>query len=176
MNYKNKDVVDKLAKEHSSALVRFLTRRMKSREDAEDIAQAAYLRLYTLDDLNQLSNAKAFLFQVAANMSIDQLRREVLHKNYLDKEISKVSKDLSAMTPEVISLEREIEAKEALYLIHSRLEDLPQNAREAFILSRNKGWTYNQIATQLGVSVSSVEKYILLALKELREAVADVES
>lgn len=176
MNYKNKDVVDKLAKEHSSALVRFLTRRMKSREDAEDIAQAAYLRLYTLDDLNQLSNAKAFLFQVAANMSIDQLRREVLHKNYLDKEISKVSKDLSAMTPEVISLEREIEAKEALYLIHSRLEDLPQNAREAFILSRNKGWTYNQIATQLGVSVSSVEKYILLALKELREAVADIES
>jgi RNA polymerase sigma-70 factor (ECF subfamily) len=149
---------------------------MKSREDAEDIAQAAYLRLYTLDDLNQLSNAKAFLFQVAANMSIDQLRREVLHKNYLDKEISKVSKDLSAMTPEVISLEREIEAKEALYLIHSRLEDLPQNAREAFILSRNKGWTYNQIATQLGVSVSSVEKYILLALKELREAVADIES
>ena len=33
MNYKNKDVVDKLVREHSSALVRFLTRRMKSRED-----------------------------------------------------------------------------------------------------------------------------------------------
>ena len=64
MNYKNKDVVDKLVREHSSALVRFLTRRMKSREDAEDIAQAAYLKLYTLDDLNHLSNAKAFLFQV----------------------------------------------------------------------------------------------------------------
>ena len=179
MNYKNKDVVDKLVKEHSSALVRFLTRRMKSREDAEDIAQAAYLRLYTLDDLNRLSNAKAFLFQVAANMSIDQLRREVLHKNYLDKEISKVPKDLSAMatmTPEAISLEREIEAKETLHLIHSRLEDLPQNARQAFVLSRNKGWTYNQIATQLGVSVSSVEKYILSVLKELRELVADVES
>ena len=54
MNYKNKDVVDKLAKEHSLALVRFLTRRMKSREDAEDIAQAAYLRLYTFDDLNSV--------------------------------------------------------------------------------------------------------------------------
>jgi RNA polymerase sigma factor (sigma-70 family) len=95
MNYKNKDGADKLVKEHSSALVRFLTRRMKSREDAEDIAQAAYLRLYTLDDLGRLSNAKAFLFQVAANMSIDQLRPEVLNKNYLDKEISKVPKDRS---------------------------------------------------------------------------------
>jgi RNA polymerase sigma factor (sigma-70 family) len=95
MNYKNKDGADKLVKEQSSALVRFLTRRMKSREDAEDIAQAAYLRLYTLDDLGRLSNAKAFLFQVAANMSIDQLRPEVLNKNYLDKEISKVPKDRS---------------------------------------------------------------------------------
>lgn len=83
---------------------------------------------------------------------------------------------MATMTPEAISLEREIEAKEALHLIHSRLEDLPQNARQAFILSRNKGWTYNQIATQLGVSVSSVEKYILSVLKELREVVADVES
>ena len=45
MNYKNKDVVDKLVKEHSSALVRFLTRRMKSREDAEDIAQAVMMVL-----------------------------------------------------------------------------------------------------------------------------------
>ncbi|MDG1705828.1 MAG: hypothetical protein P8I40_04180 [Porticoccaceae bacterium] len=45
MNYKNKDVVDKLVREHSSALVRFLTRRMKSREDAEDIAQPAYLKI-----------------------------------------------------------------------------------------------------------------------------------
>ena len=178
MNYKNKDVVDKLVKEHSSALVSFLTRRMKSREDAEDIAQAAYLRLYTLDDVDQLSNAKAFLFQVAANMSIDQIRREVLHKNYIDKETSKVTRDLSAManvSPEAISLERELEAKETLRLVHSTLKDLPQNARQAFILSRNKGWTYTQIAKQMGVSVSSVEKYILEVLKQLRHAVAEFE-
>lgn len=178
MNYKNKDVVDKLMKEHSSALVRFLTRRMKSREDAEDIAQAAYLRLYTLDDIDHLSNAKAFLFQVAANMSIDQIRREVLHKNYVDKEIGKVARDPSASattTPETISLERELEAKETLCLVHSTLEALPQNARQAFILSRNRGWTYSQIASQMGVSVSSVEKYILEVLKQLRHAVTQVE-
>ena len=141
MNYKNKDVVDKLVREHSSALVRFLTRRMKSREDAEDIAQSAYLKLYTLDNLDHLSNAKAFLFQVAANMSIDQIRREVLHKNYIDKETSKLPKDLSAMAtsaPQTISLERELEAKETLHLVHSRLQGLPQNARQAFIPAATK--------------------------------------
>ena len=44
MNYKNKDFVDNLVKEHSIKLVRFLTRRMKS---CEDIAQAIFMRLYT---------------------------------------------------------------------------------------------------------------------------------
>ena len=178
MNYKNKALVDKLVKQHSSALLRFLTRRMKSREDAEDIAQATFLRLYTLDNLDHLSNAKAFLFQVAANMSIDQMRREVLHKNYIDREVSKQPRDLSAMAtvaPEGISLERELQPKETLRMVHNSLSELPQNVRQAFILSRSKGWTYGQIAKQQGVSVSSVEKYILEALKQLRGAVDSVD-
>jgi len=174
MNYKNKDFVDNLVKEHSTMLVRFLTRRMKSREDAEDIAQAAFMRLYTLDDVEGLSNAKAFLFQVAANMSIDQLRRQVLHKNYIDRKRPIVSQDQSAMTtvvPDNVSLERELEAQETLRLIYASLEKLPQNARQAFILNRSKGMTYPAIAEQMGVSVSSVEKYILESLKHLRKVV-----
>lgn len=174
MNYKNKDFVDNLAKEHSTMLVRFLTRRMKSREDAEDIAQAAFMRLYTLDDLESLSNAKAFLFQVAANMSIDQLRRQVLHKKYIDRETPAPSKDLSAMAavvPDNVSLERELEAQETLALIYASLTKLPQNVRQAFILNRTKGMTYPVIAKQMGVSVSSVEKYILESLKHLRKVV-----
>ena len=128
MNYKNKDFVDSLVREHGTMLVQFLTRRMKSREDAEDIAQAAFMRLYTLDDLESLSNAKAFLFQVAANMSIDQLRRQVLHKNYIDRETPIISKDPSAMAtavPDNVSLERELEAQETLKLIYASLAKLP---------------------------------------------------
>ena len=111
-------------------------------------------------------------------MSIDQLRREVLHKNYIDKEISKIPRDINAMLsmePDNISLERELEAKETLRLVHRSLEKLPQNIRQAFILSRNKGWTYSQIAKQMNVSVSSVEKYILEVLKHLRHAVEETE-
>jgi RNA polymerase sigma-70 factor (ECF subfamily) len=95
---------------------------MKSREEAEDIAQAAFMRLCTLDDLGSPSNTKAYLFQVAANMSIDQLRRKVLHKNYIDRETPVVSKDLSAMAtalPDNVSLERELEAQETLRLVYA---------------------------------------------------------
>ena len=79
------------------------------------------MRLYTLDDPGELSNAKAFLFQVAANLSIDQLRRKTLHQNYLDREGVKIPGDGSAGLSnffEHIPLEREMEAQgyAALYL------------------------------------------------------------
>jgi len=175
MNYKNKDFVEKLTRQHSATLVRFFARRMKNREDAEDIAQAAFMRLYTLDDPEELSNAKAFLFQIAANLSIDQLRRKVLHQNYLDREGAKVANDGSSVVNgffDNISLEREMEARETLSFIYQSLEALPQNPRQAFILNRAKGLTYGEIAEQMGVSVSSVEKYILEALKHLRVALS----
>ena len=173
MNYNNKEFVENLINEHSSTLVRFLARRMNSLEDAEDIAQAAFIRLYTLDDPEKLSNAKAFLFQVAANMSIDQLRRKVLHQNYLEREGGKrpaMAWQPASSQVEDISLEREMEARETLKNIYASLESLPENPRQAFILNRAKGLTYGEIAEQMGVSVSSVEKYILEALKHLRKA------
>ena len=178
MNYNNKDFVENLISLHSATLVRFLARRMNSREDAEDIAQAAFIRLYTLDNPDKLSNAKAFLFQVAANMSIDQLRRKVLHQNYLEREGAKVPSDSSTPVSaqiENIPLEREMEAKQTLSFIYAALAKLPQNPRQAFILNRAKGLTYGEIASQMGVSVSSVEKYILEALKYLRSALADAD-
>ena len=68
-----------------------------------------------------------------------------------------------------------MEAKETLSFIYQALSDLPQNQRQAFILNRAKGMTYSEIAAQMGVSVSSVEKYILEALKHLRGALAQIE-
>ena len=178
MNYNNKEFVENLMTLHSTTLVRFLARRMSSREDAEDIAQAAFIRLYTLDDPGKLSNAKAFLFQVAANMSIDQLRRKVLHQNYLEREGAKAPSTgpmQVSVQIENIPLEREMEAKQTLSFIYASLASLPQNPRQAFILNRAKGLTYGEIAKQMGVSVSSVEKYILEALKHLRSALAEAE-
>ena len=104
-------------------------------------------------------------------MSIDQLRRQSLHKNYLETEKKKATLedgDAGIGKEMEVSLEREIEAKEKLSCIYQTLSRLPLNVRQAFILSRTKGLTYSEIAEQMGVSVSSVEKYILEALKQLR--------
>ena len=89
MNYSNKRRIERLIKQHGHTLVNFLSKRLKSREDAEDIAQSTFLRLYTMDTPEKVNNPRAFLFQVAANMSVDQLRRQARMNSYLEKEHTK---------------------------------------------------------------------------------------
>ncbi len=48
------------------------------------------------------------------------------------------------------------------------LSELPVKCRQAFVMHRTHGYPYPRIAEELGVSVSSVEKYIIQALKHLR--------
>ena len=77
-----KDLVD----EHQLALERFLTRKLESPDDAREVAQEAYLRIHRMEQPQQLDNARAFLFQVASNLAVDQLRRRTLHFRFLKSE------------------------------------------------------------------------------------------
>ncbi|MAZ89474.1 MAG: hypothetical protein CL693_17720 [Cellvibrionaceae bacterium] len=54
------------------------------------------------------------------------------------------------------------------------MDDLPIKCRQAFLLHRVKGLSYNDIAHEMGVSVSSVEKYILQALKHSRAVLKEL--
>ena len=56
--------------------------------------------------------------------------------------------------------------------IYAAIDELPLKCRQAFLLHRNSGLSYSDIALELDVSVSSVEKYILQALKHCRAALA----
>ena len=181
MNYKSKRrtkqlKVERLIKEYGPTLVNFLSKRLKSREDAEDIAQSTFLRLYTMDNPNQVDNPRAFLFQVASNMSVDQLRRQSRMNNYLDLEHSRASDEHSAANISNDSPEQVLEAQQRASDIYRVIEAMPPRVRQAFLLNRTKGMPYGEIAKLMDVSVSSVEKYMLEALKQCRRALLDVSS
>ena len=156
-----------LCKEHGASLVRFLTRRLKNVEDAEDIAQAALLRIQNLDAGTSLDNPKAYLFQVANNLAIDNMRRNDILQRYLQTESLR---NESQNAEGALSPERIIAAQQQLRTVQHTISKLPLKYRQAFLLHRKNGMSYSEIATEMGVSVSSVEKYILQALRECRRA------
>lgn len=158
-----------LYKEHSASLIRFLTRRLKSHEEAEDIAHAALLRIEKLDDGVSLDNPKAYLFQIASNLAIDAIRRKEVLNRYIHLESSRI--EATNRSRDNLSPERIIAAKQQLAQINEALNKLPIKPRQAFLLHRRNGMSYSDIAAEMGVSVSSVEKYILQALQQCRKTI-----
>ena len=158
---------------HGTRLQQFLARKLDNPEDAAEVAQDAFLRLHRMEQPEQLDNARAFLFQVASNLAIDQLRRKTLHFRFLSSEknltVDGEPPDINAIgaSPEQI-----ISAREKLDAIYGAVDELPFKTKQAFLLHRKNGLSYNHIAQEMNVSVSSVEKYILQALKHCRARLA----
>ena len=156
-------------------LVRFLASKLKNEDDAHDLAQEAFLRIYKLEHPQKLTNARAFLFQTASNLAIDQLRRVKLHNRFLEAEAHYpgAQQETEYAVP---SAERTASAEQQLQLVFTTIEGLPANCRRAFLLHRGRDMTYNEIARELGVSTSMVEKYIIQALRQCRRDLQELPS
>jgi RNA polymerase sigma-70 factor (ECF subfamily) len=166
--------VDRAIRRHDRMLVRWLTRKFGDTETARDIAQSAYLRVWRYAQTQTIENPQALIFRTAANLAANEFRaRKRMQAIRLDA--STVSKEdpieqiaSSAPSPEAAEVVRQ-EIAASMTAINA----LPASIRRAFILSRFEDKTYREIAAILGVSESSVEKYIIAALKALRKAVND---
>lgn len=163
-----------LVAEHGGSLEKYLARKLDSPEDAAELAQEAFFRLHRLEQPEQLDNARAFLFQVATNLAVDQLRRRQLQFRFFKAEkVLTEDGELPDLNGAGASPEQILGAQEKLRAIQRAIDELPFKTRQAFLLHRQNGLPYSTIAEQMQVSVSSVEKYILQALKHCRRRLAE---
>lgn len=163
-----------LMSEQGPGLERYLARKLDSPDDAAEIAQETFLRLHRMQSPETLDNARAYLFQTATNLATDQLRRRSLHHRYLSRESSSQQSGDAAddARSDTLSPEHVLAARQKLQSIMRAVEELPLPVRQAFLLHRRSGLSYEAIAREMGVSVSSVEKYILQALRHCRKRLA----
>jgi RNA polymerase sigma-70 factor (ECF subfamily) len=141
----------------------FLRRRIRSRDDADDLAQEVYLRMTRHPDLSQVQCLKAFAFQTALNLVRDRSRRSYTRSRQQSVPIEHVE------LPGGDDPMEQATHDEYVDLVDRALAQLPDNTRRALVLHRIEGLRYSDIAHCLGVSVSMVEKHISAALAVLRE-------
>lgn len=143
---------------HHGWLKGWLTRKLQSAFDADDIAQDTFIRVMGSDALSTLRDPRSFLCTVAKRVMVDLFRRNSLEKAYLE---------MLALMPEALapSLDERETQLETLQLIDTMLDGLGGKTREAFLLSQLDGMAYKDIALRLGVSVSSVKKYVAKAIE-----------
>lgn len=153
--------------ENYEQLLRFLTRKLNGdSERAADVVQDMYLRLAkTPETEDQIENPRAYIYRVAGNLAIDQIRsdrRKSAHHE-TDEGVADISDPKPG--PENIYLSRE-----QIVLLDRALAELPDKPRAALLLFRVDGLSHAEISQKLGVSSSMVAKYIGRALKHCRSA------
>lgn len=147
-------------------LLRIIHSHTKSNQTAQDLTQDIYLKLTTLaKSFPSDDDARNYLIRVAINLSIDHLRSDQRRKQLLSGAVELFDN----YQPEGRKPEDILMIKEKIQAVDSVLSSLPEKCRQALYLSRMQGLTHLEIAEKLGVSKSSVEKYIIRALTHCQE-------
>ncbi|MBI3345676.1 MAG: RNA polymerase sigma factor [Burkholderiales bacterium] len=134
-----------------------LVRRGRSEQDAEDLVQEAWLRLARYEREQHVEQPEAFLMRTALNLSIDSHRTRATHgEEVLLDDV--VILDAGPGADEVLL------GRERLVHLSECLTCLSDKTRDVFLAHRIEGLSYQQIAQQYGISVSSVHKHIAKAL------------
>lgn len=155
------------------ALHRFLIARRAGAEEADDILQELFLKIGKLTP-GPIADPLAYLYRIADNLLLDlrrsQNRRNVRERAWVD------ARHGSSELDDQPSAEERLIARERLQLVQKALSHLPE--RTMFVLRRFRldGVGQRQIAADLGISVSAVEKHLQRAYQVLLDARSEIDA
>ncbi|MCD5996996.1 sigma-70 family RNA polymerase sigma factor [Pseudomonas sp. CDFA 602] len=151
--------VEVIYQEHHSWLQSWLRSRLSSACDAADIAHDTFVRLLSARSDAAIREPRHYLATVARGLVIDRYRRRAIELAYLETLSSR---------PEVTAISEEEKALiiETLIAVDKTLASLGPRAQRIFMMSQVDGMTYQQVATTLDLSLTTVKKHMVRALTE----------
>ena len=154
------------AQRYARELHRYLLRRLGRPQDVDDLAQEVYLRLLRLDETKCVQKPLAFVYGVAAHVVADfklEASAEEAHLTFDEDAVQQWSEQPTEVLPdelgERVALERQLEWA---------LKQLPPTQAAVLLAHKRDGFSYEEIAQRLKLSVNTVEKYLTQAKAKLR--------
>jgi len=155
--------------ERREALLRFFVARTGSVVEAEDVVQDIYFKIHDLDTAH-IDNPAAYLYRLGQNAMLDRLRsrRRAAARDEAYQSVHSASSGAEPADDQP-SAEEALAARQRLARLIAALENLPPQCKRVFTLHKLDGKSYGQVAAELGISRSAVEKHMMAALKKLAE-------
>ena len=153
--------VQELYREHSSSLVRQLTRRTGCRELARELANETFLRLLRMapGHLGRIEQPEAFLRHVSTNLLRDWGRAAALRQ--------RSQSALELASDQLLDQVTALESRDTLRRLEIAVGKLKPKTREIFLAHRIHGFTYAEIAQRTGLTVKGVEKQMSKAIAKI---------
>lgn len=160
------DAFDAVARSYYGRLVSSVYLIVRDPVVAEDLVQDALLAAWRQrQTIDVPAGLPAYLFQASRNRALNHLR----NRRRLERTISPETTDGVQVAHQDPGADAQLVAAELQRALERALATLAPGAREVFLLSRQRGLTYGEIAQALGISVKTVETQMGRALRGLRD-------
>ncbi|MFD1191173.1 MULTISPECIES: RNA polymerase sigma factor [Phenylobacterium] len=148
-------------------LVRYFRVRLRSESAAEDLVQDLYLKI-TPPPEEEILNPGAYLYRLGTNLMLDRLKQQRRagrrDADWRDSQTASAGgQDIADAPP----ADEVVAARQRLARIMEAVDSLPAPVKEAFRLHKLEGLSHAETAQAMGVSRSSVEKYLMASLKRI---------
>ena len=159
--------LERIAARYYESLVRFFKRRRHSSEDAADLAQDTFVRL-SAADLTEIRKPASFLFTTALNLLRDRARSAQARNAALT--VPAEETQLVCPAPQA---ERVLDGEQRMRVVEAALHELSPKCRAVFVLIYFDGLSQREIADQLRIPVSRVERYLERAVSHCERRLAE---
>lgn len=168
MALERREQIATLFERHNETLVNLLSMRLRSRQEARDVVQEAYVRILGLEDDRVVGELQAYLYRTAYNIAVDRIRERSRRGGFSRVDIN----DATLASPEPTA-EQIFEEEQRSTLIRQYVAELPPKCRMAFMLFKFEFLSYSEIAARLELTESMVRKYVLRAARHCHRRMTD---
>ncbi|MGX5728648.1 RNA polymerase sigma factor [Metapseudomonas otitidis] len=154
--------------QHAKALRSLLTRKVRDPQLAADLVQESFLRLAEQRGKDAIDNGPAYLYRTAHNLLVDHVRQQARRRTDLVPQEA-----LHEIVEDAPPLDEQAAAEQHRQRLREALAELPPRTREIFRLNRLHGLTHAEVARQLDISDSSVQKHLAKALAHVMQRLQD---
>lgn len=160
----NEDIFSKIYMTNAKHIRNYIYYKCGQLDVAEDITQLSFIKMWEKCKDVVFDKAKSYLFTVANRLFLGKVRSDKVALNFIKEKTTDVNKD----DPESVLISDELRKK-----IEKAISDLPDGQREVFLLNRIDKITYKEIASNLNISETAVEKRMSKALLKLRDKIEE---
>ena len=155
------ELLETIWRENHDQLLTFINKRIKNKEESEDILQEVFIKILSkIGTLKDSSKLQAWVYQMTRNTIIDFIRKKKFQE--MEAEI----KDIEDET-------NENAMNEASGWIGKYVDALPENYREAVVLYEMKGLSQKEIADRLGISYTNARSRIQRGRQLIKKKLTD---
>jgi RNA polymerase sigma-70 factor (family 1) len=148
----------------SAELLRYVYRKLKNKEEAQDIVQDVFVSLFkNRDKLEGVQNLSSYLYRSALNKVFDVFKHKYVVNEYLSVHHANLEGQYATEGTDFFIREQQLKK-----IIDSSIEKMPPKMREIFLLKKYEYLSTKQIAERLGLSELTVSTQLKRATKILR--------